>query len=206
MNIDENSFMGFSPASARNAAPILQRLTGLLAGDEKVLEVGSGTGQHAVHFAGNLPGVRWLPSDIEQQLPLLQANLDRHGSDNITASRVLNLQQSDWHTGLDPVDLIYSANTLHIIGWAEVVSLFRHLDQVLAPQGQVILYGPFRYGQNFTSDSNAEFDQWLKARNPMSGIRDFEAVNALAVEAGLLLKDDIVMPANNQLLVWQKAR
>nr|WP_320135611.1 DUF938 domain-containing protein [uncultured Amphritea sp.] len=204
MIIDENSFMGFSPASARNGEPILQRLTELLAGDETVLEVGSGTGQHAVHFAGSLSGLRWLPSDIEQQLPLLQANLDRHGGDNIASSRLLDLQQSDWHAGLDPVDLIYSANTLHIMGWAEVVTLFRHLDQMLTPQGQLIIYGPFRYSQNFTSQSNAEFDQWLKARNPVSGIRDFEAVNALAMQAGLLLQDDIKMPANNQLLVWQK--
>ncbi|MDO6563797.1 DUF938 domain-containing protein [Amphritea sp. 1_MG-2023] len=201
---DKNHFAGFSPASARNREPISQALMTLLRGNETVLEVGSGTGQHAVYFTEQWPGLQWQPSDIAQQLPLLQANLDTHERHNIDQARLLNLQHAHWADSVMPVDLIYTANTLHIIAWSEVVSLFSQLEKVLRPQGRVIVYGPFRYAQEFTSTSNAEFDAWLKVRNPLSGLRDFEAVNALALAAGLSLLHDIAMPANNQLLVWQK--
>ncbi|WP_428035338.1 DUF938 domain-containing protein [Amphritea sp.] len=202
---EDDNFIGFSPASARNRVPILEALLGLLRGDEAVLEIGSGTGQHAVYFSQRLPHLRWLPSDVAQQLPLLQANLEAHQCDNIDPPLLVDLQQPQWSSGLSPVELIYTANTLHIISWAEVISLFRGLSGVLRPAGRLMLYGPFRYNQGFTSEGNAQFDRWLKDRDPNSGIRDFEQVQALAHEAGLTLEADICMPANNQLLVWQKA-
>lgn len=200
-----NSFIGFSSASARNREPIQHALATLLRGNEVVLEVGSGSGQHAVYFSAQWSALRWLPSEVAQQLSLLRANLKAHGGANIAAPLMLDLQNENWAEDIAPVDLIYSANTLHIMGWTEVVSLFHHLDKVLLPEGRVVLYGPFRYKQCFTSASNAEFDRWLKDRHPASGIRDFEAVDALARKAGLSLLCDIEMPANNQLLVWQKS-
>lgn len=177
----------------------------LLNGDETVLEIGSGTGQHAVHFCRSLPGLRWLPSEVTPQLPLLQANLDAHRCNNVDPPALLDLQHPHWSLGLSPVELIYSANTLHIVSWAEVISLFNGVGKVLRPAGRLIIYGPFRYNNRFTSEGNAEFDCWLKERNPGSGIRDFEQVDSLARGAGLILETDISMPANNQLLVWKKA-
>ncbi|MBR9865691.1 MAG: DUF938 domain-containing protein [Oceanospirillales bacterium] len=204
MAVGESGFIGFSLASARNCTPIFKELAVLLRGDESVLEIGSGSGQHAVYFSEQLSGLTWLPSEIALQLTVLQANLDIHGRANIKAPLLLDLRDKNWGAGLPGVDLIFSANTLHIISWAEVVSLFCCLETVLKPGGRLILYGPFRYDDNFTSDSNAEFDGWLKARDPDSGIRDFEQVSSLASEAGLMLECDISMPANNQLLVWKQ--
>ncbi|MBN0988249.1 DUF938 domain-containing protein [Amphritea pacifica] len=201
---EARDFIAFSPSAARNCQPILQQLAALLSGDESVLEIGSGNGQHAVYFTEQLTGLRWLPSEIAPQLPLLQTNLDVHGCANIDEPVVLDLRHQNWDNGLPEVDLIFSANTLHIISWTEVVSLFARAEAVLKPAGRVILYGPFRYNNAFTSESNAEFDHWLKARNPDSGIRDFEQVNSLAQAANLMLECDIGMPANNQLLVWRR--
>ncbi|WP_299199854.1 DUF938 domain-containing protein [uncultured Amphritea sp.] len=200
----ENYFLGFSPASARNRTPILEALVSLLKGDEAVLEIGSGSGQHAVHFCQALPSLRWLPSEVAQQLPLLQANLEAHGCDNIHPPVLVDLQHPHWSSVLPPVELVYSANTLHIISWTEVTSLFNGVGAVLEPAGRLILYGPFRYNNCFTSEGNAEFDCWLKERNPDSGIRDFEQIDSLARGVGLILETDISMPANNQLLVWKK--
>ncbi len=200
----ENGFLCFSSAAARNRAPISEALQALLNGDESVLEIGSGSGQHAIHFCQVLPRLRWQPSEITPQLRLLQANLEAHASDNIHPPVLLDLQAPQWSTELSTVDVVYSANTLHIVSWAEVVSLFKGVRQLLNPAGRLILYGPFRYNNGYTSDGNAQFDRWLKDRSAVSGIRDFEQVNALALGAGLTLETDMSMPANNQLLVWQK--
>lgn len=204
MMIDASGFIGFSLASARNCKPILKELVGLLRGDESVLEIGSGSGQHAAYFAEQLAGLAWQPSEIAPQLAVLQTNLEIHGSANISPPVLLDLRDEGWGDSLSGVDLIFSANTLHIISWAEVISLFDGLDKVLKPGGRVVLYGPFRYNNAYTSDSNADFDRWLTTRDSDSGIRDFEKVSSLALEAGLVLECDISMPANNQLLVWRR--
>jgi len=204
MVIDMSGFIGFSLASARNCKPILKELAGLLRGDESVLEIGSGSGQHAVYFAEQLAGLVWQPSEIAPQLAVLQTNLETHGGANISPPVLLDLRDESWGDSVSGVDLIFTANTLHIISWAEVISLFDRLDRVLKPGGRLVLYGPFRYNNAYTSDSNADFDRWLTARDPDSGIRDFEKVSSLALEAGLMLECDISMPANNQLLVWRQ--
>lgn len=191
----------FSQACENNKSPILSILHQYLSAVDLVLEVGSGTGQHAVYFAENLPHLRWQPADQQQYIDGIQSWLDWAQRDNILPPLVLDVNKP-WP--IDSVPAIFSANTVHIMSWAAVENFFRGVRQVLASDGIFCLYGPFNYGGDYSSDSNASFDQWLKARDPLSGIRDFEAVNDLAVDAGLSLLADHAMPANNRCLVWQK--
>lgn len=192
----------FSAACERNREPILAVLRQQLAARCSVLEIGSGTGQHAVHFAAALPQLVWQCSDCAEQLPGLRLWLDEAALGNTPPPLPLDVRQPDWPAG--PFDAVYSANTLHILGRPEVQTLFARLPTVLAPGGSLIVYGPFRYGGAHTAPSNAEFDRWLRDRDPRSGIRDFEAVDALARATGLRLQADLAMPANNRCLVWQR--
>jgi SAM-dependent methyltransferase len=191
-----------SEACERNKGPILRILAEALAQSSAVLEIGSGTGQHAVHFATHLPHLSWQPSDTGDYLPGLRERIAREGPANLRAPIELDVRELPWP--LDAVDVLFTANTLHIMGWTAVRDLFRGAGTVLTAAGTVCIYGPFRYGGRYTSTSNAEFDRYLKARDPESGIRDFESINALANEQGLELAADHVMPANNQLLVWRR--
>ena len=202
MAADENGWVNFAPAAERNQAPVLEKLQTLLKGDETVLEVGSGSGQHAVHFCAAMNGLRWMPSDIAELLPALEVNLNPYVGSSICSPKLLDLRNSGWHSEFTTVDVIYSANTLHIVSWPEVISFFDGVASLIKPESKLILYGPFRYNGGYTSNGNAEFDLWLKQRNSESGIREFEKVNELAEKAGLTLSVDIDMPANNQLLVW----
>ena len=190
----------FSAASERNKTPILQVLRGTLARHRRVLEIGSGTGQHAVHFARELPQLQWQPTDRAEYLPELAARIAAEGSANLLAPVELDVMQPDWPSFA--ADAVYSANTLHIMSWAEVEAFFRGVSRMLGEGAALVVYGPFRYGGSFTTESNAAFDQSLRRRDPLSGIRDFEAVNALAAARGLELQADHAMPANNQLLTW----
>lgn len=192
----------FSEACERNKGPILEILTEAFAGSTRVLEIGSGTGQHAVHFAAGLPHLEWQPSDRAEYLPGLAARIAEEGPPNLRAPLVLDVTQSDWPAA--GCDAVFSANTLHIMSWPEVVAFFAGLGRVLSRDAVVAVYGPFRYGGAYTSASNAAFDQSLRVRDPASGIRDFEAVNELAQAQGLALRADHRMPANNQLLVWER--
>lgn len=193
----------FSPSSARNRDPILAVLREAFADRRRVLEIGSGTGQHAVHFAANLPHLIWQSSDVIENHPGIRAWLSEAGLPNAPAPLRLDVNQVQWPDG--PFDAVFSANTLHIMGWDEVQTLFRRLPEVLAPDAVVAIYGPFNYGGRFTSPSNAEFDARLKSDDPKRGIRDFEAVDALARGAGLILVQDHAMPANNRCLVWRRS-
>ncbi len=196
------TWLNFSEACARNQAAILARLAPLLNQSQRVLEIGSGSGQHAVHFCQALSHLRWQPTDLSANLPALNANLLHFGSENIQTAAMLDVNVDDWPgTGYDAV---YTANTLHIIAWGEVMALFRGAGRVLEPGGLLCVYGPFRYAGQYTSASNAEFDRWLGLRDPHSGIRDFEALDLLATQQGLTLEHDWAMPANNQLLVWRR--
>ena len=199
--------MPFSTACERNKGPILevlQRWLGRQAG--LVLEIGAGTGQHAVHFARHLPGLSWQPTERLEQLASLAARIEAAGCCNLLAPLELEVEQAVWPCDQDSVDAVFTANTLHIVSWPQVQALFRGIGRVLRDEGLLIAYGPFRYGGQFTSHSNAAFDESLRQQDPMSGIRDFEAVDELASRQGLHLLEDCAMPANNQTLVWRRSR
>lgn len=192
----------FSEACERNKAPILDVLREVFADRSHVVEIGAGTGQHAVHFARHLPHLRWQPTDRSEYLPGLAARIAAEGAPNLCPSLELDVLQPEWPP-LD-ADAVFSANTLHIMGWPEVQAFIRGAGRLLADGGTLAVYGPFRYRGAFTTRSNAEFDHMLRERDAASGIRDFEAVDALAAGAGLEFLRDVTMPANNQLLVWQR--
>jgi SAM-dependent methyltransferase len=192
----------FSPACERNRDPILAVLRDAFATRRRVLEVGSGTGQHAVHFAAAMPWLEWQCSDVAGNLAGIAAWLDEARLPNTPAPIALDVASDPWPSA--SFDGAFTANSLHIMDWASVQALFAGLTQVLAGEATVVAYGPFNRGGDYTSDSNREFDGWLKARDPRSGIRDVEAVDALAREAGLTLAGDIAMPANNGCLIWQR--
>jgi cyclopropane fatty-acyl-phospholipid synthase-like methyltransferase len=191
----------YSPHCERNREPILQALRRHLTGRQRVLEIGSGTGQHAVYFAAALPEITWQTSDVDANLPGIRAWLDEAGLANLPAPLAIDVNGA-WprHT----YDAVFSANTLHIMSWREVGLLFERLGALLEDRATLIVYGPFNYGGRFTSASNAAFDAQLKARSPLMGIRDFEAVDALARGIGLTLLEDCAMPANNRTLVWRR--
>jgi cyclopropane fatty-acyl-phospholipid synthase-like methyltransferase len=192
--------LAFSEACERNKQPILGILRDELAKCTRVLEIGSGTGQHAVHFARHLRHLEWQPTDRADYLPDLAARIAEEGTPNLLAPLELDVQHWQWPKVT--VDAVYSANTLHIMSWPEVEAFFSGVGHTLATGGLLAVYGPFRYAGQFTSDSNAAFDRSLRQRDPASGIRDIEAVNSLAETQGLALAADHAMPANNQLLVW----
>ena len=193
----------FAPACERNREPILALLSERFADRRRVLEIGSGTGQHAVHFAAALPHLVWQSSDVAAHLPGIRMWLDEAALPNTPAPL-----QIDVNDGLPSgdYDAVFSANTLHIMAWHEVEALFAQLPAVVTDDARLAIYGPFNYGDRYTSDSNAAFDQWLKARDAYMGIRDAEAVDALAAAAGFVLVDDVAMPANNRCRVWQRSR
>lgn len=191
----------FSEACERNKGPILEALRSAFADRTRVLEIGAGTGQHAVHFASHLPHLVWQPTDRAEHLPGLAARIAEQGAPNLRPPLELDVTQAHW-PALD-VDGVYSANTLHIMSWAEVESFFSGVGRALREGGVLTVYGPFRYAGRFTTESNAAFDRSLRERDPASGIRDFEAVDTLAFAQGLELRADHSMPANNQLLVWK---
>jgi len=192
-----------SEACERNKGPILALLRGELAASRTVLEIGSGTGQHAVYFAPLLPQLQWQPTEVAAQLPELAARIRLEGSPNLRAPLPLDVGERPWT--VPGADAVFSANTLHIMSWERVRDFFRGVGALLTPPGVLCVYGPFRYRGAYTSDSNAEFDRFLKGRDPLSGIRDFEALDALAQAEGLTLAADHDMPANNRTLVWRRA-
>lgn len=198
-----------SPSCERNRDPILSVLREHFADRREVLEIGSGTGQHAVHFAAAMPWLSWQCSDHADHLPGIRLWLDEAALPNTPPPFVLQavLQPAPGFSPPPPhrYDTVFTANTLHIMGWPEVQACFAGLATALADDGVLAVYGPFNRDGVFSSDSNREFDASLKARDPRSGIRDFEAVNALAEAIGLHLVADIAMPANNRTLVWQRS-
>jgi cyclopropane fatty-acyl-phospholipid synthase-like methyltransferase len=192
-----------SEACERNKRPITEVLRVALAAGGSVLEVGSGSGQHAVYFAARLPQLIWQPSELPELLAPLAARVKLEGTPNLRAPLALDVRRHPWPSAA--VDAVFSANTLHIMAWEAVPDFFRGVGQVLAPGGVLCVYGPFRYRGAHTSDSNAQFDLYLKGRDAHSGVRDFEAVDELARAQGLGLAADHPMPANNRTLVWRRA-
>jgi cyclopropane fatty-acyl-phospholipid synthase-like methyltransferase len=203
-----------SPSCERNRDPILSVLRTHFADRQRVLEIGSGTGQHAVYFAAELPHLIWQASDRSENLAGIQMWLDEAALSNTPAPLVFDVAGQAAPKMLDSdvagkraairYDAIFSANTLHIMSWAEVENLFAALPALTTAEAKLVIYGPFNYGGEFTSASNAAFDRSLKQRAPQMGIRDFDDVNLLAQPAGFVLLDDVAMPANNRCLVWQR--
>ena len=206
--------LNFSQACENNKTPILNVLQGAFVNTKQVLEIGSGTGQHSVFFAENLPLLRWQTSDLSIHHYSINARREESKLTNLLAPITVDLQQA-WQPILKKsaltesslptvIDGIFTANTLHIISWSLVKNFFNETEKHLAKGGTLCIYGPFNYQRKFTSESNAQFDIRLKHRDPESGIRDFEEVQALAEQAGLSLIADHTMPANNRLLVFIK--
>jgi len=192
----------FSPACERNQDAILAVLRTHFADRTRVLEIGSGTGQHAVHFAAALPQLVWQTSDVAAHLPGVRQWLDEARLPNTPPPIAFDINGPP---PADHFDAVYSANTLHIMGWEEVQRLFALLPALMTDDALITVYGPFNYQGAFTSQSNAAFDASLRATDPRRGIRDFEAVDALARSAGLLLIDDLPMPANNRCITWRRS-
>jgi cyclopropane fatty-acyl-phospholipid synthase-like methyltransferase len=190
-----------SPACERNQGAILEVLREHYANRRRVLEIGSGTGQHAVHFAAALPQLVWQTSDLPAHLDGIRLWLADARLPNTPDPLPFDIN------GAPPAgvyDAVFSANTLHIMAWSEVQRLFELLPRFMTARALLTVYGPFNRGGQFTSASNAAFDASLRADHPQRGIRDVEAVDALARTAGLRLIEDRAMPANNCCLTWQR--
>ncbi len=192
----------YAESCDQNREPILEVIQSLLKNKKNVLEVGSGTGQHAVYFAEKMPHLVWQTSDQESYHQGIKLWLDEADLDNTPPPISLNVSTNAWPDVV--YDAIFSANAVHIMAWGNVVDFFANAPKQLTTGGLFILYGPFNYNQQYTSESNAHFDIWLKQRDPQSAIRDFEALDKLANNAGMKIKEDYALPANNRILMWEK--
>ena len=193
----------YSESCAQNQVPILEILQEIFVNQQHVLEIASGTGQHAVYFGRALPHLTWQTSELAQNHAGILAWLDESQLPNVLPPVAIDVNDGQWP--IEIVDTVFNANTVHIISWPEVERMFAGIARVLSAGGILCLYGPFNYEGKFTSESNARFDAWLKSRNRNSGVRDFEAINRLAEAHGLFLLRDVTMPSNNRILVWQRA-
>lgn len=192
----------FSQAAENNKGPILAKLQGYFAAPGRVLEIGSGTGQHAMYFSEQMPHLVWQPTDCDPYYEALQQNLMGSSTESIEKPLYLKIGGSRWPE--ESYDYVFSANVLHIMSAALMPAFFEGVGRRLKSGGLCCIYGPFRYDGEFTTPSNERFDQWLRGNNPESGIRDIETVCAQAHKNALSLLDDLSMPANNQLLVFRK--
>jgi len=192
----------YSESCDQNRDPILSVIQPLFAELTRVLEIGSGTGQHAVYFAAAMPHLTWHTSDCLEYHDGIRLWLEEAALPNVRSPLQLDVARSVWPS-LD-VEAVFSANTAHIMHWPEVEAMFAGVGGLLPAGGLFALYGPFNYQGRFTSDSNARFDGWLKQRDPAMGVRDFEALDRLANAAGMALMQDFEMPANNRILCWRR--
>lgn len=190
----------FAPACERNKVPILAQLLNILPGTGALLEIGSGTGQHAVYMAPRFPHMTWQPTDLEAELEGLRARLEAEGCHQIQSPVPLDVAVGPWPEQL--FEAAFSANTAHIMGWPEVCAMFEGIGGCLIAGGVFCLYGPFNRGGGFTAPSNAAFDADLRARDPRMGLRDVEQLARLAECHQMRLDEELAMPANNFLLVF----
>ena len=192
----------FSQACENNKAAILEVLQSELAVCKRVLEVGSGTGQHAVYFARHLPHLSWQTSDQAQYHAGIQQWLVESKLGNMLPPLQLDVRDYAW--GEDIYDAVFTANSLHIMALESAQNFVSQVGRALPENGCFLAYGPFNYNGKYTSDSNARFDRWLEQQHPQSAIRDFEVLDQCARSGGLILSADYAMPANNRILVWRK--
>lgn len=195
----------FSPSSEENKRPILDVIGPRLAGARALLEIGSGTGQHGVHFAAALPALRWQCSDVPAHLPGIAQWIDEARLPNLPAPLALDVDD-DWVAACADAgyDAVFSANTAHIMSLPQVGRMFAGVGALLPPGGLFLLYGPFSFDGRHISDSNALFDQSLRLQNAARGVRDLRELERFAEPAGLTLEEDIAMPVNNRTLVWRR--
>ncbi|NDY96010.1 DUF938 domain-containing protein [Wenzhouxiangella limi] len=195
--------MRHSEACERNKRVILEVLAALLPQCSTVLEIGSGTAQHAVHFTKQMPGLRWQCSDLAENLPGIQARVDLEGDDLLPNPIELNVLTANWPAGR--FDAVFTANTLHIMPWDHTLVLLDQVVKVLVPGGRLIIYGPFHDSGIHTAASNAAFDRSLKSRDPDMGVRDAVEITAQAARRGLHAEADLALPANNRTLIFRQA-
>ncbi len=193
----------FSQSCENNKAPILDIIRRVLTQPCHVWEIGSGTGQHACYFAEHIPYLQWHPSDQAENIAGINLWQQEANLPNLHPALILNVNDSSWPCSA--MEAVFTANTLHIMSEEEVKFMFMQFGHYLSAQGKLCIYGPFNYHGAYTSQSNAQFDLWLKNLHPLSGIRHFETIVALALDANIHLIEDIEMPANNRLLIFQKA-
>ena len=192
----------FADSCEQNKGPILDVLRQVFTQPATVLEIGSGTGQHAVFFAQALPHLTWQPSDVAENLPGIELWLRDASLPNVRAPLVLDVARAEWPDGV--FDAAFSANTAHIMSWPEVEKMFEGLSRLLPSGGLFCLYGPFNYNGRYTAASNERFDQWLRARSPHMGVRDVDDLEKMAAKVGMVLTQDFDMPADNRTLVWSR--
>jgi len=193
-----------SPSVLRNREPILNILRQyFLPGTKgRLFEVGSGTGEHAVFFADHFKDITWVVSDVLENHKILKSRIDNSGCINVQGPKLFKVGESDFPK--IPLDYVFTANTLHIMSWKEDKTLLKLLGKRLREGALVFFYGPFKYNGQFTSESNAEFDEWLKGRNASSGVRNVEDIQNLMEKQGFKILKDHEMPANNRLLVYER--
>jgi len=192
----------YSDACERNRQPILEVLCRWFTQPGSVLEIGAGTGQHAVHFAAHLPHLQWQPTDCDANLPGIEVWVSEAALPNLRSPVRLDVRDREWP--VQTVDYVFSANTAHIMGWPEVELMFAGIARVLRTHGVFCLYGPFNRDAQFTSDSNRTFDAALRARDPQMGLRDDQALKTLASGHAMAFAGEHAMPANNRVLVWTR--
>lgn len=191
-----------SPAVARNKTPILEVLKLYVTKDERVLEVGSGTGEHAIFFAKHLPQSFWHTSDVKENHKDIIDHLEQEKLNNVDGPAVLKIGVDDFPK--KTFQYVFTANTLHIMSWKECKTLFKLLGKRLREGSLTFFYGPFNYNNEYTSEGNQRFDASLKGQNSACGIRNFEDVCANMTKAGFKLLKDHEMPANNRVLVFER--
>lgn len=193
----------FSPACERNREPILKVLKEIVTPeDRKLLEIGSGTGQHAVYLAPHFPHMIWVTSDMKEKHTGIKMWLEESGAPNIIGPGAFEVGKDEFPRG--NFDIVFTANTFHIMHWKECKTLMKLLGRNLSEGAQVLIYGPFNEGGNFSSPSNAEFDQWLKSQDPLMGIRNIEDIVSNMKKNGFHLSRSYEMPANNRILLFLK--
>ena len=194
----------FSQACENNKRPILDVISKHFENSELILEIGTGTAQHALYFAEKLKQLYWQTSDQDEYLEGINLQLNEYRKYNLGRPFSLDVTQSKWE--IEHCDGVFSANTSHIMTWGMVEKMFEGVGHILLPKKEFCLYGPFNFNGEYTADSNRNFDAMLHERNPKSGLRNFEDLQKLAESQGLSFVRKYDLPANNNILVWQQTK